>query len=343
MTHQQPRALARTVLQPKLMKGTMKNSKHIAESVTYLHPDKICDQISDLLLDEYLQQDPFSRVAIETAGGHGHVALFGEVTSKGSVDHSAVVKKYYTKITGKNIGVTSYISAQSPEIAQGVDNGGAGDQGMMIGYACSENNQYIPQEMYLARTLLQEFTVDAKSQVTLENDKITSVVLSAQGKTQTELMQHIHSCGIHIPTKKIFANYTGSFEMGGFDADSGCTGRKIVVDAYGSRVPVGGGAFSGKDPTKVDRSAAYMARWVALQLLKKSGAKEVLVKIGYAIGRAEPVIQLAVIDGIETSFDYDCRPQSIIEQFDLRRPLYLDVAKNGHFGRVGILPWEQFD
>ncbi len=343
MTHQQPRIHIRTVLQPKLMKGTMKNSTLIAETVSYLHPDKICDQISDFILDEYLKQDPYSRVAVETAGGHGHVGLFGEVTSKGQVDHVAAVKKFYYSLTGKEIEVTSHISAQSPEIAQGVNSGGAGDQGIMVGYACNENELYIPQEMYLARKLLAGLQVDAKSQVTLENDVVSSVVISAQGKTQSELLRRVKKCGIGLSAKHIFANYTGAFEIGGFDADSGCTGRKIVVDAYGPRVPVGGGAFSGKDATKVDRSAAYMARWIALQLLKKQGAQEVVVKIGYAIGLAEPVVKYAVIDGTQTSFNYDCRPQAIIEQLGLRQPIFADLARYGHIGRINQLPWEIFD
>lgn len=321
----------------------MHSHKLIAESVSYLHPDKICDQISDLLLDKYLEQDPYSRVAIETAGGHGWIALFGEVTSTGSVDHETAVREYYRQITNKDICVVSHITAQSREIAQGVDAGGAGDQGMMIGYACNENETYLPQEMFLARNLLKGFDVDSKSQVTIENGKVASVVLSAQGKTQTELKRHIKACGLRINSKSIFANYTGSFETGGFDADSGCTGRKIVVDAYGPRVPVGGGAFSGKDATKVDRSGAYMARWVALQLLKKHGAHEVLVKIGYAIGKAEPVLQVAIVDGIETSFEYDCRPHAIIERFGLRQPIFLDTAKNGHFGRILEVAWEKLE
>ncbi|MBI3619967.1 methionine adenosyltransferase domain-containing protein [Candidatus Roizmanbacteria bacterium] len=321
----------------------MKNTRLIAESVTYLHPDKICDQISDLLLDEYLKQDPFSRVAVETVGGHGYVALFGEITTKGKVDHKTVVKKYYKKLTGQDIGVISHISAQSPEIAQGVNTGGAGDQGIMIGYACRENAAYMPQEMYLARKLLRGFAVDGKSQVTIENNKLTSVVLSVQGKTQNQLKKHVKNCGLTIDPQKIFANYTGAFDIGGFAADSGCTGRKIVVDAYGPRIPVGGGAFSGKDATKVDRSAAYMARWIALRLLKKYGAKETLVKIGYVIGRAEPVMQIALVDGAETDFDYDCRPPAIIERFALRKPIYLDLARNGHFGRGRALAWEKFE
>ena len=234
----------------------------------------------------------------------------------------------------------SFITVQSPEIAQGVDNGGAGDQGIMVGYACNENEQLIPQEMYLARKLLEGFDVDAKSQVTIEKGQVSSVVLSVQGKTREELISRVLESGIKVNKKQIYANNTGSFEIGGFDADSGCTGRKIVVDAYGPRVPVGGGAFSGKDATKVDRSAAYMARWIALKLLKKYGAKEVLVYIGYVIGKAEPLIKMALVDGRKTSFRYDCRPQAIIERFDLRKPIFLETAKEGHTGRIGINSWE---
>ncbi|MEI6326732.1 MAG: methionine adenosyltransferase domain-containing protein [Candidatus Roizmanbacteria bacterium] len=318
-----------------------KSAKLIAESVTYMHPDKICDQISDVILDEYLKQDPYSRVAIETGGGHGQIALFGEVTSKARLDLAKIVKKYYRSLTGNDINVVSHIVTQSPEIAQGVDTGGAGDQGIMVGYACNENDQYIPQEMYLARKLLKGFDVDAKAQVTIEDGVITSVVLSVQGKSQSALIKHVKKCGLKVDEKKIYANYTGAFDIGGFDADSGVTGRKIVVDAYGPRVPVGGGAFSGKDATKVDRSAAYMARWVALKLLKKHKASEVLVKIGYVIGKAEPLIQSAIVDGKEIGFDYDCTPRAIIKRFGLRKPIYADLAKNGHFGRVGKLAWEK--
>ena len=316
-------------------------SRLIAESVSFMHPDKICDQISDLILDAYLAQDPKSRVAIETIGGHGKIVLVGEVTSRATVRTKALVHSWYKRLTGQDISVESYISKQSPQISQGVDTGGAGDQGIMVGYACNENDQYIPQEMYLARKLLKGFVVDAKSQVVIENKKIKSVVLSVQGETVKDLRQHVKDCGLKIGDKNIFANFTGAFEIGGFEADSGCTGRKIVVDAYGPRVPVGGGAFSGKDATKVDRSAAYMARWIALKLLKKYGAKEVLVKLGYVIGKAEPLIKSAIIDGRETTFHYDCRPKAIIERFDLRRPIYEDLARNGHFGRMGVVGWEK--
>lgn len=314
--------------------------KFIAESVTYLHPDKICDQISDRILDEFLRQDPYSKVAVETVGGHGLIILIGEITSKADVNISKIAEDYYKKITGKNIIVKSNVSKQSPEIAKGVKIGGAGDQGIMIGYACNENKSFLPNELFLARKLLDGFNSDGKSQVVIKNNKVISVVLSVQGKSKLQLKKHIDNLNIFNGSAKYFLNNTGSFKIGGFDADAGCTGRKIVVDAYGPRVPVGGGAFSGKDATKVDRSAAYMARWIALNLLKKYGAKEVLVKIGYVIGGIQPLLKVVYIDGKETTFNIDCRPESIIERFDLRKPIYTQTAKRGHFGFINDYPWE---
>ena len=314
---------------------------YTAESVTYMHPDKICDQISDAIVDACLEQDPFSRVAVETLGGHGTIVLIGEVTTKADVDFSEVARKTYFELCKKEIGVLCNIVKQSPDIAQGVDKGGAGDQGIMVGYACNENPMYIPDELFLARLLLKGFTVDGKSQVTIVDDKIDSVVLSIQGKMRKELEEHIK--GIVPGKPKTYCNNTGKFDIGGFDSDSGCTGRKIVVDAYGPRVPVGGGAFSGKDPTKVDRSAAYMARYIALDILNITRTNEVLVTISYVIGGTEPVMVTAEYDGVREKIskkDYDCRPEAIIEQFNLRRPIYKDLAKNGHFGRGKELPWE---
>ncbi len=314
----------------------------IAESVTKYHPDKICDSISDAVVDACLARDKYSRVAIETVGGHGKIMLMGEVTSLVKVDFAQLALDKYNQLTGLEIKVLTNIVAQSPEIQQKVDNGGAGDQGLMIGYACNENESYLPQEMYLARKLLEGFKVDGKSQVVMEGEKILNVVLSVQGKTQQELEKHVIKT-LPSATQSMYCNNIGKFEIGGFESDSGCTGRKIVVDAYGGRVPVGGGAFSGKDPTKVDRSAAYMARWIALQLLKKYGAKEVMVKLGYVIGKAEPLLQVALIDDKEEKLtDFDCRPQAIIEKFDLLRPIYNDLAENGHFGR-SELPWEKIE
>jgi S-adenosylmethionine synthetase len=312
----------------------------IAESVTYLHPDKICDQISDRIVDACLAQDPYSRVAIETVGGHGHISIYGELTTKAELDISKFVKQHYLHLTSKHISVETHVVKQSPQISQGVNIGGAGDQGVMVGYACDENDMYIPHEMYLSRKLLAGVQIDGKSQVTITNGKIESVVLSVQNHTKTQLRRKLKELGIN-PNVPAYLNNTGAFTIGGFDADSGCTGRKIVVDAYGPRVPVGGGAFSGKDATKVDRSAAYMARWIALHLLYKYSAHEVLVRLGYVIGGDQPLIKQAIIDGKETKFKIDCRPDAIIERFDLRKPIYTQTAKEGHFGHIGEYAWEK--
>ncbi len=315
-----------------------------AESVTKFHPDKICDQVADLVLDACLRQDPYSRVAVEAIGGHGLIVLVGEVTTKASLDVQTLVKNYYKKLLGKSITVTSNIAHQSPEISQGVDTGGAGDQGIMVGYACNENKAFIPQEMFLSRQLLRPWKTDGKSQVTIDNGKVTEVVLSVQGHSQKELQRFVHRT-LAVTTKaQVYCNNTGNFDIGGFDADSGCTGRKIVVDAYGPRVPVGGGSFSGKDPTKVDRSGAYMARWLALRLLKKTGGKEALVKLAYVIGKPEPIMMTAYVDARPVNLtktlgkDYDCRVAAIIDRFDLRKPIYLQTAASGHFGFN--YPWE---
>ncbi len=315
---------------------------YTAESVTAWHPDKICDQMSDAILDACLEQDPMSRVAVETIGGHGILILVGEVTTKAEINYSKIVKKAYAQLTGKDIGVLTNIVAQSQEIAHGVNKGGAGDQGIMIGYACNENDNYLPNELEFAKRLLRQFDCDGKSQVTYSDNLISKVILSVQGKTQENLKEYVADSlrGYGISDDlEVFCNNAGSFETGGFDADSGCTGRKIVVDAYGPRIPVGGGAFSGKDPTKVDRSAAYMARWIALKLLKEKSASEVLVKIAYAIGGLQPVMQCAIIDGKYEKINFDCRPMSIINQFNLRRPIYLATARYGHFG-FKQNPWE---
>lgn len=318
-----------------------------SEVVSAYHPDKICDQISDAILDKCLKQDPYSRVAVETMGGHGHIYLTGEITTKAEVDYCKVAKDVYKQLTGKDIEVNQNISKQSPDISQGVDNGGAGDQGMMIGYACNETPELMPLEISIARKLLIPFNSDSKSQVTIEDGLITNIVLSVSGQKKEALEEYV---GIFINSNNlrcskylnIYCNWTGAFNTCGFDADSGVTGRKIVVDAYGSRVQVGGGAFSGKDPTKVDRSGAYMARWVAIQLLKKHHAKEVLVRLAYVIGKKDPVEATAYIDGVEVNISdlYDFSVEAIINQFNLRKPIYQDLAKNGHFGRPE-LPWER--
>jgi len=318
---------------------------YTAEATTFMHSDKICDQISDAILDACLEQDPFSRVAVETIGGHNTIILIGEVTTKTDIDFADIARQYYKKLTNKDIGVLCNIVKQSLEISQGVNKGGAGDQGIMIGYACNENEMYIPQELYLAKKILKPFKTDGKSQVTLDNGIITDVVLSVQNKSQDELNRWIKKCFKELQNTDFstYCNNTGAFTIGGFDSDSGCTGRKIVVDAYGPRVPVGGGCQSGKDCTKVDRSGAYMARHIALYYVKKLGYNEALVKLAYVIGKVEPV--MAIVETKQANFeinqkDFDCRPQAIIERFDLRRPIYLQTAREGHFGNKDY-PWEK--
>ena len=310
---------------------------YTAESVTNRHPDKICDIISDAILDECLNQDPYSRVAIETMSGHGRIFLTGEVTTKAKVDYLQVVFDTYKELTGLKIIVQCNISEQSPDIAHGVDTGGAGDQGIMIGYACDDNEIMMPKDYMLARELLKPFSCDAKSQVTMDRGEIKAIVLSVAGKSKRQLERYLkkYNC-------EKFCNNAGNFNISGFDADAGVTGRKIVIDAYGPRVPVGGGAFSGKDPTKVDRSGAYMARWIAKKLLKENTAWEVRVRLAYVIGKADPIEATAFIDGVPLNIInmFDMKVESIIKQFDLRRPIYKDLAMNGHFGRPG-LPWEK--
>lgn len=319
---------------------------YTAECVSAWHPDKICDQISDAILDECLKQDPDSRVAVETMGGHGEIHLTGEITTKAEVDYIQIAKNVYKEMVGKDIAVFCNIVKQSSDIAKGVDTGGAGDQGIMVGYACADNELFIPQEMYLARKLLKPFTSDAKSQVTIDNGVVTNIVLSVSGKTPEELINYVlEFCKQNINQEKvpeIFCNWTGIFETCGFDADAGVTGRKIVVDAYGPRVQVGGGAFSGKDPTKVDRSAAYMARKVAIDMVRKLKLPEVTIKVSYVIGREEPLEVTAILAGhIQIPLDpKEFTVKKIIETLDLKKPIYKDLAKNGHFGRPE-LTWEK--
>lgn len=314
----------------------------IAECVTSRHPDKMCDIISDAIVDACLEQDPYSRVAVETCGGHGELFLVGEITSKAEVNFEKTARDVYRELTGKDIHCATYIHQQSPEISAKVDGGGAGDQGVMVGYATWETEERMPTEMVMARKLLQPYWErDGKSQVCYRDGKLINLVLSVQGANQQELEAHAYGL-VDNRDIDIYCNNIGDFNVGGFDADSGCTGRKIVVDAYGPRVPVGGGAFSGKDATKVDRSGAYMARWIAKHTLEMKGAQDVLVRLGYVIGGVEPLLVEVLVDGIDCSNEIDrsvCRPEAIIERFGLRQPIYKDLAMNGHFGRVH-LPWE---
>ena len=306
-----------------------------AEVVTPRHPDKICDRISDAILDACLEQDPDSRVAIETMGGHGIITVTGELTTKAFVDVSEVVKSVY----GRDIGVQTNIVRQSPEIAQGVDTGGAGDQGIMIGYACNDNEEMVPQEYYLARKLAQriyeDYPFDGKTQVTLLEDGKVRVVASFQNakiKVLEDLCKRFFRV-LDIEIESLHCNPAGDWTLGGFDADAGLTGRKLAVDNYGPRVPLGGGAFSGKDATKVDRSAAYMARYIAVGLLKENNAKEVLVRLAYAIGYDQPLEATAIIDGkVENIDGYDISPNEIIRLLDLKKPQFSKTAEWGHMG-----------
>lgn len=306
-----------------------------AEVVTPKHPDKICDRISDAILDECLKQDPNTRAAIETMGGHGIITVTGELTTEAFVDIPEVVKKVY----GKEIGVQTNIVRQSPEIAQGVDTGGAGDQGIMIGYACNDNEDYVPQEYYLARKLAQEiyhrYPFDGKTQVTIDGGKLR-VVASFQNAPGTELEKIIRGYFANYEKytlESVHCNPAGDWELGGFDADAGLTGRKLAVDNYGPRVPLGGGAFSGKDGTKVDRSAAYMARRLAVDLLKINKAEEVKVQLAYAIGYDQPLQATAIIDGVEKAIvGIDLSPKGIINLLELNKPIFSETAEWGHMG-----------
>ena len=308
-----------------------------AESVSPKHPDKLCDRISDAILDAYLAQDPYSRVAAETCGGHGVVFVTGEITSKGDVD----IEKIVHEIAGPEVEVHTKIVKQSPEIAQGVDTGGAGDQGIMIGYATDETPELLPLEVVLARRLNQfiyeEYPYDGKTQVTLDPEgNVESIVASFQNVSKEDLTKKVED---FIKARglsgklELHINPAGDWNQGGFDADTGLTGRKLIVDNYGPRVAIGGGCFSGKDATKVDRSAAYIARRIAVDYLKKRGAHEVLVRLAYAIGYAEPLEKTVIIDGEAEEIEgYDLTPKGIIEYLDLRRPIYAKTAEYGHFG-----------
>jgi S-adenosylmethionine synthetase len=306
-----------------------------AESVSPKHPDKLCDQISDAILDAYLTVDTRARVAIETVGGHGEVFVVGEVTATKKISVEPIVKR----LAG-NVSQRHKIVHQSPEIAVKVDDGGAGDQGIMVGYATSETKELLPLEVVLSRKLNQYlfdfWPHDGKTQVTLKDGKIVALVASFQHAKSDELHTAVAKWLKDKPQTKdvlIYANPHGDWQQGGFDADSGLTGRKLIVDNYGPQVPIGGGAFSGKDATKVDRSAAYMARRIAVDYIKKHKAKEVFCYLAYAIGVAEPLEASVTVDGkVHVVKGYDLTPKGIIEYLDLRKPQYEQTARWGHFG-----------
>ncbi|MDD4624919.1 MAG: methionine adenosyltransferase domain-containing protein [Candidatus Pacebacteria bacterium] len=305
------------------------------EFVSPKHPDKLCDYIADVLLDSYMAVDPKSRVAIEIMGGHNNISVSGEVTSKAKVNVENIIKS----VLGEKYNVRIYLSLQSPSISRGVDSGGAGDQGIMIGYAAGETKNFMPLEYELARNLCgkiyKQFPFDGKTQVTVENGKIKTVVASFQKISSAELEKLVREL---IKAEEYLINPTGEWEMGGLDADSGLSGRKIVIDNYGPEIGIGGGSFSGKDWTKVDRSGAYMARRIAVDLLKKRGAKSVKTKLAYAIGKKEPVMAVAELDGKEEKIKgYDLSPKGIYEFLNLGEIKFRKTASWGHFGRE--FPW----
>ncbi len=376
-----------------------------SESVTEGHPDKICDKISDAILDEMLRQDPMSRVACETFATTGIITVMGEVTTEAYVDIPEVVRRTVEEIgydrakygfDCHTCAVMTSIHEQSPDIALGVDrcaeakegtmtddlDTGAGDQGLMFGYACDETPELMPLPISLAHKLARRLTEvrkngtlpylrpDGKTQVTVEYDddrpvRIDTVVVSSQHSAETELAQ-IREDIIRevitpvIPSEmmdsetKIYVNPTGRFVIGGPAGDTGLTGRKIIVDTYGGYARHGGGAFSGKDPTKVDRSASYAARYLAKNVVKAGLARRCEVQIAYAIGVAKPVSLMVDTDGTGVVSDeklsealselVDLRPAAIIRRFDLRRPIYTPLAAYGHMGREDLMvPWEKTD
>ncbi|MEK7190358.1 MAG: methionine adenosyltransferase [Patescibacteria group bacterium] len=350
------------------------NNNYTVESVTSGHPDKICDQISDAILDAYLAIDPKSRVAVETFGGHGKLVIGGEVTSKGKVDYVKIARDVYRDI-GYNdeLEISAHIVTQSPDIALGVDTGGAGDQGIMYGFATDETDRFLPKGVVLVHKLAKRLErarkntnenerikwlrPDGKTQVTYTNGKLHIVLVSAQHSPDVKLEEIKKEITEKIinpllteeekKTVKILVNPTGQFIQGGFEADTGLTGRKLMVDTYGGIIPHGGGCFSGKDATKVDRSGAYMARFVAKSLVAGGYGKEVLVSVAYAIGMAEPLMIEAINEKGENLAEivrknFDFKPLSIIKKLDLRAPIFRKTATYGHFGRKNM-PWERIE
>ena len=377
-----------------------------SESVTEGHPDKICDQISDAILDEILKEDPMARVACETTCTTGIISIMGEITTSCYVDFPKVARQVVLDIgydrakygfDGTTCAVVTAIDEQSPDIAQGVNDGyenreqggndnenstGAGDQGMMFGYACDETPEFMPMPISLAHKMAKKLTQvrkdgildylrpDGKTQVTVEYDddkpvRVDAVVVSSQHSPDVDIQKLREDIKREVilttvpaelidETTKFYINPTGRFVVGGPNGDSGLTGRKLIVDTYGGYARHGGGAFSGKDPTKVDRSAAYASRWVAKNVVAAGLAKKCEVQLAYAIGVAHPVSIMvdtfgtATVDEdkIEQAIEkvFDLRPHAIIKQLDLRKPIYKNLAAYGHMGREDLgVSWEKLD
>jgi S-adenosylmethionine synthetase len=338
---------------------------YTTESVTNGHPDKVCDQMSDAILDACLTNDPRSRVAVETFGSHGTLMIGGEVTTSTPVDYEKIARGVYADIGYTDpLDVLVRVAEQSGDIAMGVDTDGAGDQGIMYGYATDETPEYMPQGVVLAHALarkLEELRTsgtlpwlrpDGKTQVTIKDGKVVTALSSTQHSEDVDLetvraglVEHLFPAVLgDVSGIELLVNPTGRFVMGGFTADAGLTGRKIMVDTYGGLMPHGGGAFSGKDCTKVDRSAAYMCRFVAKNLVANGHAKKALVSVAYAIGRAEPVMVEAFgEDGTDFSElvrkNFDFKPAAIRERLGLTRPVFRPTAAYGHFGVDGR-SWE---
>lgn len=332
---------------------------YTVESVTSGHPDKMCDQISDAILDECLRQDPHSRVAIEVFGSHGFLVIGGEVTTTADVNYDRIARDVYYDIGYRDeLDILVKVSEQCAEIAHGVNSGGAGDQGIMYGFATNETVEAMPFGVVLANSLttglemlrmseeIKWLRPDGKSQVTVKGKKAKTILISTQhdyAVTNEVIRKTLKDKLFITENVRFIVNPSGQFMTGGFEADAGLTGRKIMVDTYGGFIPHGGGAFSGKDPTKVDRSAAYMCRFVAKNIVKAGLAKECLVSVAYAIGLEEPLMVEAINEKgkkIDIAKKFDFRPSAIIERLDLRRPIYQETACYGHFGRPG-LPWEE--
>ncbi len=365
-----------------------------SESVSEGHPDKVCDAISDGILDAILDKDPNARVACETFVTTGLVLVGGEVTTDAYIEVPDIVRATIKKIgytssefkfDSESCSVLNALHSQSPDIAMGVDTGGAGDQGMMFGYACDQTPEFMPMPIMYAHKLVKKLAdirkgyngvmpylrPDAKTQVTIEYDdnknpvRVDAIVVSTQHDADAsqkkikedvieQVIKKVIPADFFDDKTKVFVNPTGRFEIGGPHGDSGLTGRKIIVDTYGGWAPHGGGAFSGKDPSKVDRSATYAARHIAKNIVASGLAKECLVQVAYAIGVAEPVSIFVdskgtgVIPDFEISKiiskEVDLTPKGIIERLNLRRPIYQKTAAYGHFGRAEKdFGWEQLD